>query len=162
MTIKDRFVEKYDMPKPPSRDPNQGRRFSLEKIKAQSPLVYRVDDMPSEEPHGDSTNKPRGDFLVLCDINAAITGVYLVESKRGKADRHAVKQLRGSAEFMDDFIGDDDNFNFLPVLVAKSMPTSMRQVLEDKNNRVKLGKRGERKIKHIKLDGDLPKLPVPK
>lgn len=155
MTIKDRFVEKYDMPKPPSRDPNQGRRFSLEEIKAQSPLVYRADDiMP--------LNKPHGDFLVLCAINAAFTGVYLVESKQGDATSDAVGQLQGSATFMSGFIGDDDRFNFLPVMVAKRVPRSVRQVLEDKKNRVKLGKRGERKIKHIKLDGDLPKLSVPK
>lgn len=153
MTIKDRFAEKYGIPKPGLRKPNQRRRFSLAEIKAQAPVVYRADDIMDP-------NKPHGDFLVLCAINAAFTGIYLVESKRGKADMHAVEQLRGSAEFMDAFIGDDDRFNFLPVLVAKNMPPSMRQVLNDENNRIELGMRGTRKIKHIK-GGSVPKLPVP-
>ena len=144
-TCKERFQEKY------GEFTTTTRKYKLTKIKDQSPVVYSADKI-MKAPEG-----KRCDSFVLCCCAPSTTGIYVVEEKKGTArDINKVeKQLQGGANFMSAFLKTDDQFKFLPVLVARGIPPNKRNKLE--TAKVSLGKE-KKYIKHIKPGASLGKL----
>lgn len=147
MTIKERIAKKYGKHK---RESREGRLYTLAKIKDQSPVVYSADAiMKAASPRGDETT--RCDDFVLCN-RASVTGIYIVEQKKGNARSEAIGQLRAGAKFMSQFISDDDCCFFRPVLVAKAIPSRLQGLLKA---RIQLGNLPIQKIEHVKVGRSL-------
>lgn len=100
MTIKKRFAEKYG-----KHTKRRAKLYKLAKIKDQSPIVYSADAiMKAANPRGGED--ARCDDFVLCECDS-VTGVYIVEEKKGEAEKKAAKQLQAGANFMSPFIGSE-------------------------------------------------------
>lgn len=144
MTLKKRFASTY------TNFICTTKKFSLTKIRNQSPVVYSADQMMS----GATTR--RCDYFVLCDCTPFITGIYVVEIKGAHPSINKIKsQIQSGLDFVSSYIGQNECHEFLPVLVAKAIPGSMRRKFLA--TRVQLRGR-ELNIKHVKTGGSLEKL----
>lgn len=123
-------------------------KYSLKSINDQSPKVYAADEVMKQHPG------KRCVSFVLCICASSTTGVYVVEEKGNRASIETVrKQLQSGADFLCGRLTDMDKFEFLPILVAKGMSSSMHKELL----RVSIKLREKtRQIRHVK-----PKAPLP-
>ena len=64
------------------------------------------------------------DDIVFCDIKSA-TGIYIIENKGGKPENLNLddiqQQLQGGAWLIEQNINEKEEFDFMPVLVAKKL-----------------------------------------
>ena len=145
MTFKQRFRKQYKSFK------STPKQFSLNKIKDQSPIIFSADKIMKDRA-GSSC-----DDFVLCDCSPSTTGIYVIERKSGKAEiKNITEQLQSGADFMGEQLCESDRFDFLPVLVAKGMPSSRRVSLHNNKSICLQGK--IRRIKHVKVNGSLEKI----
>lgn len=144
-TFKQRFQRKF------GECETKSVKYSLKNIRGQSPKVYSADEAMKQHPAG-----RRCDSFVLCLCALSTTGIYVVEEKGNRPPIRTVqKQLQVGANFICNLLEEGDKFEFLPVLVAKGMLSSMRNEL----NRVSVKLRQEdRKIEHIKPGDSLRKI----
>ena len=143
MTFKQRFTKQH------KDSQSRPKNFSLDKIKNQSPISFSADKImpPSEK---------RCDYFVLCDCNPSTTGIYVIELKSGTAEiKNITKQLQSGADFIGKQLRGNDQFDFAPVLVAKSISSSSRSGQYTDS----ICLRGEtRYIKHVKIGRPLEKI----
>jgi len=100
----------------------------------------------------------RCDSFVLCLCAHSTTGIYVVEEK-GKSPHEGTipQQLQGGANFICNLLEDGDKFEFLPVLVANGISSSLRNVLNSAD--IKLREKS-RKIVHVKPGDSLKPIAV--
>ena len=145
MTFKQRFMKQYKNFK------STPKEFSLKKIKDQSPISFSADKIMKDRA-GSSC-----DDFVLCDCNLSTTGIYVIERKKKNVNiKYITEQLQSGADFMGEQLCESDRFDFLPVLVAKGMPSSQRVSVRNNKGICLQGK--IRHIKHVKVNGSLEKI----
>lgn len=133
--FKQRFQRKFE------KYETKSVKYSLKNIRDQSPKVYSADEVMKQHP------SKRCDSFVLCLCAPSTTGIYAVEEKGNRPPIKIVqKQLQGGANFICNLLEESDQFEFLPVLVAKGTSFSMRNELNKAS--VKL-RQDDRKIEHI-------------
>ncbi len=146
MTFKQRFSGQY------KNFECTASKYSLKKIREQSPDVYSAHEIMGSQQQG-----KRCDDFVLCNCSPSTTGIYIVEVKKGKA-RHikeVKEQLQSGANFINGQLHEEDKFDFLPILVSKGMAGSERN--QWRGNSVCL--RGKtRYIERVKSGGPLKRL----
>ena len=152
MTFKQRFTKQH---KDSRSNP---KNFSLDKIKKQHPISFSVDKIMDFSVGKIMEDRPkkRCDYFVLCDCNPSTTGIYVIELKSGKVEiKNITKQLQSGANFIDNELRGSDQFDFAPVLVAKSISSSSRsgQYTDSVCLRGKI-----RYIKHVKIGGPLEEI----
>lgn len=140
--FKQRFQRKF------GKCPVKPTNYLLTGIKNQSPKIYSADAVMQKYPG------KRCDSFVLCLCAPSTTGIYVVEEKGNRAPIKTVqKQLQGGANFICNLLEERDRFEFLPILVAKGMSSSMHKELL----RVSIKLREKtRQVRHVKPDAPLP------
>lgn len=143
MTFKKRFKEQYKKYK------SNPAKYLLDKIGAQSPDVYSADRIMQAQ---DGSGRRCDDF-VLCNCTPRVTGIYVIEVKGTHQHIKDVKeQLQSGADFIKDCLSPKDRFDFMPVLVAKAISSSMRTPL--RNAYIRLCDK-KRYIEHVKFGASL-------
>ncbi len=101
----------------------------------------------------------RCDEFIFFDLGRDKAGIYLIERKDGQTKTEKIqKQLQGGANFINNFLCNEytgsDEFDFLPVLIAATIPSGRSTYLRQKIFLKDL----KRNIAHIEKNKELPLL----
>ena len=123
--------------------------------RVEKPKIFNVDCV---FPQGKGSGE-RCDEFIFFDLRRNTAGIYLIERKDGQVDIEKIKnQLQGGAKFINNFLRDkytgSEEFDFLPVLIAATIPSGRHVFLKQKI----LLKGLKRNIVHIKKNKELPPL----
>ena len=165
--IKRQFCHKYGKSRFTQNVPASCR---LSRLKNQNPTPYNMEEIARAE----GIKTTRCDEIVLCDV-ADATGIYCIENKDGKNKEKKSKgdmptkggermikkvheQLQGGARFAQKCLAKNEEFLFLPVLVAeKKLSPRARGALLDKKYSVAI-KQTKKQILLLAAGKELPPL----
>lgn len=124
------------------------RKYKLTGIKGLNTKVYSADCL-----YEGTKGVKHCDHIVICDLDSSRVGIYLVEQKSGNPKTKFVEQLQNCARFLEKRLEQNEEFSFMPVLVADGLRGSARA--ERENARIDMRGNTQR-IEHVTTKSSLP------